>query len=763
MFEQISFQPVLSWLGIMAIAAGLGALLFVRPNFAGITPGRQRFLTLIRTAVISLAVLAMLRPGCVSTTSRKQSAQVRMVADLSRSMDLPHRSDRSRRWDAMKEMLESNRELLAGLAKEDIEIDWSGFDSQLKPLDHADGIAQLPADPTGSESELAQALYSTVRNSRDKRVIAIIPMSDGVPNSEESPVDINDAISVTVDREIPIFPIPFGMTAGVGDTADVAITNLPDHHTVAVKNRLAVRATVASRGYANQQLTVQLAISRAGESEKIVDTRFVTPIEASEQQAVDLYVVPEEPGQYRMTVRVLPMSGEIALRNNELTSFLSVEDGGLRVLMLVGNLNAEQIYLRKAIPAAAQGIDLQFLVIYPVTRGRWPIGDPITTALRDPTYDVIVMMDLDSRALYEVGKREENIAALEQHVGGGKGLLMMGGDHSFGPGLWHSTPLEHVLPILMDKSERQDFGEEIQRSAHIERPLKLVPVENHFLTRLSDDDNAAAWKRLPPLVCANRFARLKAGSKVLLESEAGEAVLVEGGFGAGRVVAFAGDSTWRWWLKGYQNEYKTFWRQLLYYLAFRDGQSNDLVRIQMPRRRFQPESAVSFAAEAWTSTGDRIDDAKFESWLVNPAGEKTNVQLTSSGERDWAELDRKLVMEPGVYTINVQATRAGVDIGSTQREFSISDSDREKANPAADHEFLQRLADQTSEFGGRVVPPEEFGALIAELKKNLPEMQVKIPVKWQLGQTASDSSAFLVLFVGLLATEWFLRKRWGLV
>lgn len=462
MFEQISFQPVLSWLGIIAIAGGLAALLFVRPNFAGITPGRQRFLTMIRAAVIGLAVLAMLRPGCVSTTSRKQSAQVRIVADLSRSMDLPHRSDRSRRWDAMKEMLESNRELLTGLAEEDIDIDWSGFDSQLKPLDHPDGIAQLPADPTGSESDLAQALYSTVRNSRDKRVIAIIPMSDGVPNSEASPVDINDAILAAVDREIPIFPIPFGMTAGVGDTADVAITNLPDHHTVAVKNRLAVRATVASRGYANQQLTVQLAISRAGEPEKIVDTRFVTPAEASEQQSVDLYVVPEEPGQYRMTVRVLPMPGEIAIRNNELTSFLSVEDGGLRVLLIVGNLNNEQIYLRKAIPAAAQGIDLQFLVVYPVTRSRWPIGDPITTALRDPTYDVIVLMDLDSTAIYRVD-RPENIAALEQHVGGGKGLLMMGGDHSFGPGLWHSNPLEHVLPIIMDKSERQEFGQEIQR------------------------------------------------------------------------------------------------------------------------------------------------------------------------------------------------------------------------------------------------------------------------------------------------------------
>lgn len=767
MSESVSFEPVLPWLALAALAVGLVLLMLLQPAFGTLTAGRRRTLLLLRGSVIGLALLALLRPGCVSSVTTRQSAQLRVLLDQSRSQELPHRSDRSRRWDVLREMVRQAQSGVAELEKANIEVVWETFDGQLQPAVVAEGQPQLPEDPPGAETDIAQALYSTVRNSRDKRVIGVVVVSDGVQNSAGMPVDINDAIAAATAREIAVYPVPLGLPGGIGETADIAITNLPDHHTVAVRNRLTVRSTLSSRGYANQQLTVQLAVSRPGQSEEIVDTRLVVPGSASEQQTVELNYVPPEAGQYRMTVRAIAMPGEIALRNNELTSFLSVEEGGLRVLLVTGSLGNEQIFLRRAIPASAQGISLEFLVIYPDTQPRWPLGEEYTAALSDPTYDVIILMDVDSRALYRAGVREENLAAIEKHVARGRGLLMMGGDHSFGPGLWHSTPLADILPVLMNRNEIQEFGVEIDRSAHIDRPLKLVPdpeKQDHFLTRLGDGQNQAEiWQKLPPLICANRFARMKDNAELLLTSEAGEAVMVAGSYGAGRVVAFAGDSTWRWWTKGYHSEYRAFWRQLLYWLAFRDGQSNDLVRIEMPRRRYQPESPVSFGAEAWTSTGSRIRDASFTAWLVNPAGERTNVQLTRSGEKDWAELERSLVTEPGVYSVHVRASRGGQEIGETQREFSISDSDREKSIPQADHAFLQRLAGQTAEYGGRVVQPEEFGPMLETLAQDLPDLQMKVPVKWKLGQTPLDSSVFLLAFVGLLGTEWYLRKRWGMV
>jgi len=42
-------------------------------------------------------------------------------------------------------------------------------------------------------------------------------------------------------------------------------------------------------------------------------------------------------------------------------------------------------------------------------------------------------------------------------------------------------------------------------------------------------------------------------------------------------------------------------------------------------------------------------------------------------------------------------------------------------------------------------------------------MQIEVQSRWQLADTALDAWLFLVCLVALLATEWGLRKRWGLV
>jgi len=47
-------------------------------------------------------------------------------------------------------------------------------------------------------------------------------------------------------------------------------------------------------------------------------------------------------------------------------------------------------------------------------------------------------------------------------------------------------------------------------------------------------------------------------------------LLVAHNFGDGRVMAFAGDSTWRWWMQGYESAHKRFWRQIVLWLAKKD-------------------------------------------------------------------------------------------------------------------------------------------------------------------------------------------------
>ena len=135
----------------------------------------------------------------------------------------------------------------------------------------------------------------------------------------------------------------------------------------------------------------------------------------------------------------------------------------------------------------------------------------------------------------------------------------------------------------------------------------------------------------------------------------------------------------------------------------------------------------------------------------------------SPPENSRAQLPREAIARPGIYSLRVEGKKGGEKLGQSEVEFVVFDQDREKATPAADPQLLARMADQTKEFGGKALVPEELGGLLDQLLANPPEMKTTVPKRWQLGSTSLDGSLFLLLFAGLMTTEWALRKKWGLV
>jgi uncharacterized membrane protein len=378
---------------------------------------------------------------------------------------------------------------------------------------------------------------------------------------------------------------------------------------------------------------------------------------------------------------------------------------------------------------------------------------------KDPKYDVVIVGDLDATAL-GTANLETLKAAIEQ----GKGFAMLGGYHSFGAGGYGDSPLADVLPVTIDRLERQDFDAAIRDDLHLRGPISPVPITAHPVIHLAAEQaNVAAWKALPPLSGANRWQSVKAavGVRVLLESPAGDPLLVAGSYGRGRVLALAGDSTWRWWLQGQQAAHKRFWRQAVLWLAQREDAEQDEVWIQLDQRRFHPGGRVSFTAGVRAAAGDAIPDAVLQAELVTPSGERRPLRLIR--DRDHWRATSDALQEPGDYAIEVNAERNGQPLGQARGELLVFDQDVELSNPVTDHQQLARLAEMTRDAGGRMIAPEQLPALIDELRQRPPEMEIEIQRKWQLGDTAFDAWTFFLCLVGLLSVEWLLRKRWGLV
>ena len=91
------------------------------------------------------------------------------------------------------------------------------------------------------------------------------------------------------------------------------------------------------------------------------------------------------------------------------------------------------------------------------------------------------------------------------------------------------------------------------------------------------------------------------------------------------------------------------------------------------------------------------------------------------------------------------------------------DRDLELNDASADPQQMASLAAITREAGGRVVAPEELPQLLDELLTRPEESRVEFQAKWQLADTPLDAWLYFCCVVGLLTTDWFLRKKWQMV
>lgn len=759
-----TIEPVVAPLFIAVVVVALIAIALMGPSFGKLTARRSWILKGLRIAAILILTVGLLRPGCITTVSTKQNASLLVFVDTTLSMEHPHTATGPSRWDAMQQALNDNQEILKKLADEGISVNVFSFADTTQRLEYDGGNIQWPERPLGEVTDMGSIEIGRQRF-ESNRVLAYLLLGDGMQNAVNPDFELQQVMRSIADSQTPFYTVPFGKAVASDQFADLAIENMPDQFAMFVKNQLGVSATLSARGFAGRTIPVQLVVQDRSGKQTVVDTKQVTIRKNVDQIPVQMTYIPEQPGPYRLTLRAEIQENETAIRNNELPAFLTVYDGGLRVLYVEGEYRSERKFLKRAIDASPD-IQMDVITLPETGKSTWPLN--LVDRFSDPTYDVFILGDIDSRALYSRGNGE-NLVALADAVNDGKGLIMLGGYHSFGPGGYRDTPLADVMPVIMPRGQ-QPFGSPPESRWHIERPIELQPASPHFLTKLGTLENGQdAWDGLPPLSGANRFDDLKPTAQILLESRSGEPMLVAQNV-VGRVLAFAGDSTWRWWMHGHKDVHKRFWRQIILWLAKRDGLNQDNVWVDLPQRRFESNSQIEFEIGAKDPNGNPVAGVDFNVKLLRPGNEQENadgdelpVQVFQQNGLTFGRIKREQVQRGGYYRINVEGVKDQKSLGSTEVEFIVIENEKEKSNPAADPDLLNRMASYTSQWGGRSVAPAQLGQLLEEIANRPLETKIEIPQRWRLADTFKDAMIYVSLFVVVLTVEWVLRKKWGLV
>ena len=748
---RLSFYPVGdSYLLVAVVATALLGLLAIGPASERMSRRRGTVLFGLRAAAVLMVLLAMLRPTLVTTEATKQAATLVVLSDTSRSMSVPDAlGGRKTRYEAMRRSLDDSQEGLAGLA-EDFEVKAYAFDAQARALEVADGKVPLPNTPEGRETAIGSVLDDLLRQEAGKRLLGVILLTDGAQRAY-APRDLAPQTAAAQMRRLgyPLFTVPFGQARGLGQAKDAAVKELLVDQNVFVKNELAVGGQVRVDGFVNRDIPVRLLFETAPGKMTLVGQQIVKPTADGQLLPVQLTYVPEVPGQYKLTLEIPDQPGELVTTNNRLSTFVNVLAGGLNVLYIESfPPRVEARFLRRALDASAD-INVDYISMSPKTKP----GD-LAERFKPGKYAVYILGDVDSTSF-----TADELRDLAQAVSRGAGLIMLGGFNTFGPGGYGQTPLGEILPVEMTRFERQKPGDPDRRDVHRAGPLRMRPGRfglKHFALMLSGDrkKNLEMWNRLPPLDGANRFGKLKPGALSLAVDDRDDPLLVAQPFGAGRVMAFAGDTTWRWPMHGFGDAHKRFWRQVVLWLARKDEAVEGNVWIRLAQRRISPGTRLEFTVGAQTPTGDPVPDARFEVEAVLPDGATRPIRLTRRGER-WVGVFSD-TRASGDYAIGVKASQGDQLLGAARSRFLVFEQDLELDNASADVTGLESLAAMTE---GESLAPEQLPELLERLAQETETLEDRTETK----RTYWDRWPFFLLLVGLLGAEWYLRKRWGLV
>jgi len=749
---QPRLDPIWPWPVVFVVAVALLAIVLrsYPRRIRHLPQPIQYGLLGLRLAAALVLIWAMFRPSLVISETDDRSGQLVLAWDISRSLTIADGAGGETRWQTIRGLIENNQDLFDQIAEK---VDLVRFQFS----DEVTQVEKPAEEATGEQTAIGSTLDYLNRNLPTDVVTSVILFSDGAQRALP-PFDLDPRGAVRQFRaghSAPIHTVGVGTSTLSDSSMDQIAENLKVNPTVFEKNEVIVGADLRALGVANRDLTGRLKVEdltvRDPNKDRMiqVDIKKLRTTRTQDVLPIELSWTPQYAGEYKISVEFDPVDGELITTNNVLTTFVTVLKGGLNVAYF--DIWRPEIGKVKEI-GRSPDIQIDFQQVR--YRGQ---AEPtkIDSEWFDPgKYDVYIIGDVPAKVFGET-----NLRKLKDAVSQGAGLLMTGGFHSFGAGGYANTPLNDLLPVVMYPTEVLN-EDEFDDSQQINEKVQMLPTDegrNDFVMRLGEiGDESSGWEKLPKLEGATKLTPKKLGlARVLAESEEKQPLLIAQEYNPGRVMAFAGDTTYLWYLAGFDQQQQRFWRQVILWLANKDSQGDESVWVKLEGRRFRPGQTVPFTFGARDEEGKPLDDVDFQLQVVGPENRRFPVQPQRSGEINFGEFVESA--EPGEYRVEVSAVKDGAPLGySAKARFVIFEQDLELYNPAADPSLLQEISSITQ---GRFVRPEEFRQFLEEMiEKGISRETTRNHVisLW-------DNWVLLVGFVALMTAEWFLRKKRGMV
>ncbi len=739
------------------------------------TPGmsRQRFVTVVtlRLAAVACAIAAVTRPhlGFLNTV-RGGNGVLKMCLDLSQSMTIQDEGGQAR-WEVLLRTLRECQPLLDRLRSEQgIDVEFYRFARETTPWD-----PEHPGQPDGKRTDIGAMLDMLYLNQDRRPVRDVIVLSDGRNNGNSSITPLGAARRWRQRSRVDT--VLLGNPTTPNGLRDVSVTRVTAASSlIQARTNMVFQALIDAPGFEGSPAQIRVFVKGNKENKEHTAAAKIEILQREGDQQIykdtqggkvllkdsrnnELRIsmpAPEERGEYTVTVRVedphqagQPLRGELNGSNNEASTLISVIPGGIKVLLIDRPRAWEPQMLYDVLRSDAR---INARVVW--LGGNQPVEADVFQFSQK--YDVIILGDVSAK---QIDAAQPNaVKEIAKLVNAGSGLIMLGGYAAFGNEDWKGTPLAELLPLDLSKSK-----------GLIERPIRMMPTEQgRRLLSLANGDKASeekAWKDLPSLEQGIWRIVPQAGlqDNILATSISDDPILVSRNAGKSRVLAFAVDTTyfWRDTPEGVRR-HSRFWRQIVAWLAHLDD-SNGNVWVRPDLRDIPEGTELGFSVGARSKGGIDLPDGTFQVEIQTPSKKvPVNITRVGSDNRGTFKPDG-----PGEYVIRVRGKAHDPEGGeindSAEARFLVREEDVEMSEWSADKGFMEKLA---REGRGRAITIAQLPDLLRDYLENSLQEGKARTIDWPNWRSQDRSgflSLFFVVFVALLAGEWYLRRRWGMI
>jgi hypothetical protein len=372
-------------------------------------------------------------------------------------------------------------------------------------------------------------------------------------------------------------------------------------------------------------------------------------------------------------------------------------------------------------------------------------------------YDVLLFGDVNPALLSTTVM--QNINEFVEQKGGGVAFIA---GPLYTPLAFRQTPLAAMFPIDLDSAA----SPRVSQGAVITEGFRVMPTELGLSSpqmQLGDtaEETARIWRQLPELYWLLETPALKPAARVLAEHPTRLAadgrklpVFLLQYVGAGKVLFHATDDTWRWRYRVGDVFFSRYWVQTIRYLSRSKLLGKDRsAELTTDRREYRRGEAARVRARF----GDeRLAPAEDDGVTVvaEREGHKTErVKLARNATNRGVFEGVVPALGDGSYHLWI-ATPA-LEGQAPAADFLVVPPPGEFERVQMDVAELTRAAEETR---GRFYRIGDSRRLAADLPAGR-----QVPIEALPPKPLWNQPWLLALFLGLLTTEWVLRKRKGML